>query len=237
MRTAILEAARRNRVLGALPPEELCRVSTSLRLQFLPRGAQLHEQGRPVAQVYFPVGCVVAALQVMRDGRSAQAATIGSEGVVGLGALSRVDGAAVRTVVQIAGEALCATAAELRGLRDESPALAERLQRYQRFLLTQVMRAVGCNQLHSLSQRLCRHLLALRDASGADVLAITQEFLAEMLGSQRPRINRLVKQLEEAGALRRRRGELIITDVAKLERGACDCHLALREEFERLMVP
>lgn len=237
MRTAILELARRNRLLGALAPEDLRRVTARLRLQSLPRGARLHERGQPVATIYFPVGCVVALLHVMQDGRAALAAAIGLDGMIGLGGLSRTNVAASRTVVQIPGGALCAAASELRSLVKECPALAERLQLYERVLLMQVIRAVGCNQLHSVSRRLCRHLLALRDASGATALPMTQEFLAEMLGSQRPRINRLAKQLEEAGALRQRRGEFVIADAAALERGACDCYRLLQREYEVIMGP
>lgn len=159
------EAAQRNAVLRGVEAAELRALAPRLQLQHLAAGTQLHERGRPVLQIYFPVGCVIAVVQAMRDGRSAQAAAVGREGMVGLGGLSQINLAAASTVVQIAGEALVAAPAELHAALAELPSLAGRLERYERVFLMQIIQSVGCNQLHSLRQRLCRHLLALRDAA------------------------------------------------------------------------
>ena len=234
MQSDILEAARRNEILAALPPLELNRLASRLRPASLQRDARLTERGRPAAQVYFPTGCVIALIEPLIDGRSVQTATIGREGVVGAAGPGPRRPEAARAVVRIPGEALCAAPEELRAALAECPILAERLQLHERALLIQVMRAVACNQAHSLSQRLARLILALRDGSGVEDLPTTQEFLAEMLASQRPRVSRIAKRLELAGALRRRRGRIGVADEAALERESCDCYRILRAELKAI---
>src|ERR1700724_1260657 len=66
-------------------------------------------------------------------------------------------------------------------------------------------RSVACNGAHSLKQRLARWLLMMRDRGDDDVLQITQELLAEMLGVQRPSISNAARELERAGLIWRAR--------------------------------
>jgi Crp-like helix-turn-helix domain len=46
------------------------------------------------------------------------------------------------------------------------------------------MVSVACNGAHSLKQRLARWLLMMRDRNDGDVLPITQNLLAQMLGAK-----------------------------------------------------
>jgi CRP-like cAMP-binding protein len=69
-------------------------------------------------------------------------------------------------------------------------------------------------------QRTVRRLLSLlrhyRTSSGAVVVPVTQEDLATMAGTTRPTVNRVLRSLEDAGALRLLRGRIEILDVEML---------------------
>jgi len=82
---------------------------------------------------------------------------------------------------------------------------------------------------------LARWLLAVQDRIGSDDLNLTQEFIAEMLGVQRPYVTRVIGILEKTSAIRKSRGTLTVVNRGKLERQACECYAFLRRHFERVL--
>jgi CRP-like cAMP-binding protein len=60
------------------------------------------------------------------------------------------------------------------------------LNRYAQTQGMQVAQLAACNRLHEVEQRLARWLLMTQDRVGSDVLPITHDFLAQMLGTGRP---------------------------------------------------
>ena len=88
--------------------------------------------------------------------------------------------------------------------------------------------SVACNGRHSLKERLARWLLMMRDRSDADVMPITQDLLAELLGVQRPSITHAVAELEDAGLILRGRRQVTILDREGLIRASCECYQLVR---------
>ena len=82
-----------NRLLAALPREEYERLLPELEPVRLVAQDVLHEPGVPITHVYFPVNCVISLLTVMADGTTAEAASVGNDGVVGLDLLLGSDSA------------------------------------------------------------------------------------------------------------------------------------------------
>jgi Mn-dependent DtxR family transcriptional regulator len=74
------------------------------------------------------------------------------------------------------------------------------------------------------------------DRSGVDTLALTQEFLAMMLGVHRPTVSLTAGVLQSAGLIRYRRGRVQIVDRAGLEEACCECYSAVQLELERLLI-
>ena len=68
----------------------------------------------------------------------------------------------------------------------------------------------------------------MRDRTGSNELPLTQEGLAVMLGSGRPRINGLLATLEQDGLVRRQRGQIRLVSRVGLERRACECYRLFR---------
>jgi CRP-like cAMP-binding protein len=99
---------------------------------------------------------------------------------------------------------------------------------YVQAFLEQVLVSVACNGAHSLKQRLARWLM-MRDRSDDDVLLITQDLLAEMLGAQRPSITIVARELERAGLIERGRRQVTILDRQGLTKASCECYRLVRE--------
>jgi CRP-like cAMP-binding protein len=95
--------------------------------------------------------------------------------------------------------------------------------------LEQVLVSAACNGRHNLQERLARWMLMMRDRSDADVMPVTQDLLAELLGVQRPSVTRAVAALEEAGLIVRGRRQITILDRQGLIKASCECYKLVRE--------
>lgn len=72
-----------NQLLSRLPEPDRARLISLMSQTQLPKGRFLHRQGEPIETIYFPWGGVCSLTQTMDDGRMAELATVGTEGVVG----------------------------------------------------------------------------------------------------------------------------------------------------------
>jgi CRP-like cAMP-binding protein len=73
------------------------------------------------------------------------------------------------------------------------------LSRYAAIQGMQVAQTAACNRLHGIEQRLARWLLMTQDRVDSGSLPITHDFLATMLGTDRPSVS------SAAGILQRRK--------------------------------
>jgi CRP-like cAMP-binding protein len=78
---------RRNRLLGSLTQGDLDRLAPSIQVVQLMPATVIFEPGQPITHVYFPVTGIVSLIVVSGDGSGVEVATVGNEGVVGLGGL------------------------------------------------------------------------------------------------------------------------------------------------------
>jgi Mn-dependent DtxR family transcriptional regulator len=62
-----------------------------------------------------------------------------------------------------------------------------------------------------------------------------QELIANMLGVRREGVTELAGRLQRAGYIRYTRGRITVLDRPGLERGACECYVVVKREFERLL--
>src|SRR6188768_2840643 len=91
----------RNRLLSALPAIDYKRIATHLRLQSTVTGDRLHQNGHRIDNVYFPNGGVFSVTNRMRDGTLVEVATVGSEGMLGVGVFLGDRSGAGRTFQQV----------------------------------------------------------------------------------------------------------------------------------------
>lgn len=225
-----------NRLLALLPNEERERLCRHLQSLELAQGEVLFEPGASIEHTYFVDHGMISIISVLENGTSIEVGTVGNKGVAGIAA-AMTDGVNLpfRYFVQVAGAArripVTILAAELR---QDSP-LRKLLFRYQAAFLTQVMQGVACNGLHSVVQRCCKWLLMSQDSIGMPELAITHEFLAQMLGVRRASVSDVLRPLQEQGMIRANRGKVTILNRSGLEETSCECYRIIRNEYDRLL--
>ena len=226
---------RQNRLLASLPREVYLQAMSRAKRVTLSNGEVIAEPGQRTECVYFPTTGVISAVVSLKNGALTEAAMIGNEGVASLSAVVDQEGSPYRLVQRVDGELLRFTAFEFRALLETSPCLRDLMARYLLTLLQQHAQNAACNLHHKIDERLCRWLLTTSDRVGRDNFQVTQEFLSEMLGVSRQSVNVTAGQLQQQGLIAYRRGNLRINDRAQLEAAACECYLATREMYERLM--
>ena len=225
-----------NRLLAAVSARDRELIHNHLEVVALPRGRVLFEPGDDVSTTYFPCHkTMISLLIVTRDGREIEAATIGREGAAGGIVSGGHKPAFARAVVQIPGAAFAIPTATLAMVKAGSPAFGELFSRYADALLAQIMQSVACNALHSVEERCSRWLLSTHDRAGDQIIHLTQESLAEMLGVQRTTVTAVVQGLEGRGLVRRHRGRVEIVDRRGLERAACECYAAVEAHFATML--
>lgn len=227
---------RANRLLGALSARDYEVLQPHLELIDLPRGKILFEPGDDVVTTYFPCHrTMVSLLIVTRDGREVEAATVGREGAIG-GIVSEGHKPAFgRAMVQIGGQALAIPTSHLEAAKTGSPRFSDLFSRYADALLAQMMQSVACNALHRTEERCARWLLATHDRAGDNIIHLTQESLAEMLGVQRTTVTAVTGVLQDRGLIRTHRGRVEVLDRQGLERAACECYRAVEDHFAKLL--
>jgi CRP-like cAMP-binding protein len=225
----------RNFVLRALCEADAQALAVDLRDVELASGAGLYEPDYPVDWVYFPQTAVLSVVTVMADGRAVESDTVGCESVVGVlpalgGSLSTS-----RTFTQIPGIATKLSASKLRHRADVSADFRRLLVRHSLANLAQAHQSVACNALHSVNQRLCRWLLMSQDRTARDVVELTHQYLAFMVGVQRTTITGALRDLAEAKLIRIGRRRIEIVDRRGMELQVCECYGAVQANLERLI--
>ncbi|RZK30968.1 MAG: helix-turn-helix domain-containing protein, partial [Hymenobacter sp.] len=97
--------------------------------------------------------------------------------------------------------------------------------------------SAACNARHPIENRLARWLLIAHDRANADDFSMTHEFMAIMLGVNRPGVTIAARILFQAGLIRYTRGRMSIIDRSGLEAATCECYHIVRHEYARLLGP
>ena len=227
----------RNRLLAALPPDDLARLRHRLEPAEVSLRQVIQAPDEPITAVYFPENGWASMIALLVDGNSAEVGIIGFEGMLGLPLLLGSDRSPTEAMVQGPGMFLRLGAAAFREELDRSAPLRTLLLRYALAFQAQVTQTAACNGHHALDQRLARWLLIAHDRAEGDEFPMTQEFLALMLCVRRPGVTAAARLFQQAGIIRCSNGRITITDRAGLEAAACECHGVVAREFQRLLGP
>ena len=114
--------APRNRLLAALPPDDLARLRPRLEAVELPFRQVLHAPGEPIEAVYFPETGWSSMLAYLESGDAAEVGLVGYEGMVGLPVLLGADRDDIEAMVQCQGTALRMDAQAFREELERIPA-------------------------------------------------------------------------------------------------------------------
>jgi hypothetical protein len=225
-----------NRLLASLPPEILAALTPHLKTVELKFGDVVAETGGPVQQVYFPYSGVISLVVEMDVGMMIETAMVGNDGAAN--AASALDGKVSlnKGIVQVAGSAGVREVDQLRQLANDLEPLRGLLIRHEQVLFAQAQQSAGCNASHSVEARMCRWLLYMRDLAGeADLLLLTQDFLAQMLGVTRPSVSIVANTLQHAGLIKYSRGRIQVLNVPGLQEGTCECYATVKAHYDQML--
>ena len=224
----------RNGILAALLTSQYERLLPKLEHVTLKSGDVIYRADQKIEYVYFPEDAVVAMIDSMDDGRTAEVGIIGREGIVGinifLGGIVTPD----KAIVQLAGGAMRMKAKDLRKeLRFGSP-LQLLLLAYARAFLAVISQSVACSQHHQIGQRLARLLLTMSDYAGSRELMMIQESMAGLLGVRRVGVTESALELQADALISYRRGGIRILDRTRLLKRSCECYRFIRQQYKHL---
>jgi CRP-like cAMP-binding protein len=220
-----------NRVLASVPPRQRKRLDAGLEPVTLRFGQVLHDPGKSIGHVYFPLDCLISLLTTVDRHRSLEVGMVGREGMAGMPFILGVGVSGVRALVQGGGDAMRMAAAPFRLEFERNRPLRDALYRYAYALMAQISQTAACNRFHDAEARLARWLLMTRDRVGSDRFLMTQQFLAHMLGLRREGVT------EAAGPLRPRklidyaRGSIEIIDAKGLMAASCICYRRVQDAY------
>src|SRR5580704_13671702 len=222
-----------NLILLGLPAGELSAAARKLEFLELPTHTVLHEPGETLTHVYFIDSGLASVLTVMADGKSVEVGLAGKEGFIGLPLVVGLSTSPTQVIMQVGGSAHQMSAADFKELLSHSPATEKSLNRYAQILGMQATHVAACNRLHEVHERLARWLLMSQDRLRGDIVPLTQEFLAHMLGTRRASVTIAAGILQKAGLIAYNRGSVKILDRKELEDSACECYSAIVLQSER----
>lgn len=213
-----------NLLLDSLSPELRASILTFCRSIDMPVRTLLHEQGEVPTYAYFLCSGIASAVVTMAEGGSAEVGLIGREGLVGAMQLLGSTPTPSQAFLQMEGIVLRIRMEDLRTLFAASSELRSRLLEFVQQQIVTLEQIAACNKLHEAEERLARWLLMTRDRADTDTMTMTQEFMADMLGTRRTTVTLVASSLQERGLISYRRGKVTIVSRQKLEEAACDCY-------------
>ena len=195
----------------------------------LPNHLVLHEAGGKLEFAYFPNRGLISLVVVMKDGRTAEAGIIGNEGFTGTLAAVGLSRSPLHAVVQITGDGSRVEVGALQNTLKSAPHMQLMLSRYAAIRSMQVAQTAACNRLHDIGQRLARWLLMTQDRVDSGPLLITHDFLATMLGTDRPSVSEAAGVLQKKKLIEYTRGAVKIVNRRNLEDSACECYGVIQQ--------
>ena len=223
-----------NRLLESLSPQTRQRLLGAAKHVDLPVQTTLGEAGEPVTYAYFMTSGITSVVVEMVGGGSAEVAIIGREGMTGGFNLLGPAFSPTRSFVQMEGSAYRVPFAEVRKIFLESEEVRSRLlEMVQQQSLT-MGQLVACNRLHDTETRLARWLLMVQDRVQEDTFKLTQEFLAQMLGTQRTTVVLAAGAFQRSGLIAYSRGRISILSREDLMQAACDCYKVVHQLYADL---
>jgi CRP-like cAMP-binding protein len=218
-----------NLILLSISDNDYSSLRPHLEYVNLPNHLVLHEAGGKIEFAYFPNRGLISLVVVMKDGKTAEAGVVGNEGFTGTPAAVGLRRGPLRVVVQITGDGFRVKVGALQNTLESASHLRLMLSQHAAIRGMQIAQTAACNRLHNIEQRLARWLLMTQDRVDSGPLPITHDFLATMLGTDRPSVSLAAGVLQRKKLIQYTRGAVKIVNRRKLEGSACECYGVIRQ--------
>lgn len=224
-------------LLNAIPTAEFLKVVPSLKAVEMKRRDHVWQPGSQIFSVYFPETAMISVVSTMENGSTAEVGVIGGDGMTGIPILLGAGASPSEAFVQVPGEALRMPSVVFLRMISRSPRARALLYRYAYVFLHQISRSAACNLFHTVRERCAKWLLMTWDRVGETEFQLSQEFLAEMLGSRRAGVTNATVEFKRAGMIDYQHGRIRIRNAEGLKKFSCECYFLIRSEAERATNP
>ncbi len=224
----------RNLILARMPEEQYRALARFLVPVDMPLGMQLSTPNAAIEYVYFPVSGMVSVDALTDSGESVEVGVIGREGLTGTSGLLGHQMMGHSVIMQGAGSGLRVRLGPVREEFLKGGSFTQLVYSFIYMQTVQMSQSVLCNRLHPVEKRMARWLLTAADRTQSEVLQLTQEFLAQMLGSRRSTVTVAAGQLQREGLIDYTRGRVRLANRPGLEAKACECYQIVRSVYDSL---
>jgi hypothetical protein len=200
-------------------------------------GDLLYNPGDDVEIVHFPCGPSLASYLVANeDGRDVETILVGREGAVGGIVSEGYLPAYTRIMVKFSGPFMRLHIRKLNMAKTKSPTLRNVFARYADCMLAQIFQSTACNAIHSIEQRTAKWIISAMERTDDDnVVPLTHEQLATLLGVGRSYTSRVIQTFKAEGVLETRRGSILVRNRGALRIRACLCNESVKNHFEEVL--
>src|SRR6202012_236605 len=166
------------------------------------------------------------------DGRDVETILVGREGAVGGIVSQGYLPAYTRIIVKFSGPFVRLRIGKLDAAKAKSATLRNVFARYADCMLAQIFQSTACNAIHSIEQRTAKWIIsAMERTDGSNIVPLTHEQLATLLGVGRSYTSRLIQTLKAEEIVETRRGSILIRDPERLHLRACQCNESVKNHF------
>ena len=226
-----------NNLLRRLSASDFALIAPDLAHEEAAAGNLLYNPGDDVEIVHFPCGPSLASYLVPNeDGRDVETILVGREGAVGGIVSEGYLPAYTRITVKFGGPFVRLHIRKLDAAKIKSATLRNVFARYADCLLAQIFQSTACNAIHSIEQRTAKWIIsAMERTDGEEVVPLTHEQLATLLGVGRSYTSRVMQTFKAEGVLETRRGSILVRNREALRIRACLCNESVKNHFEEVL--
>lgn len=223
-------AGAENRLLKALPENELERLLSESTPVLLKRRQILYSSGDTIKFCYFPLNGMISVLSTIESGKSLILGIVGNEGFVSAAALLHPPVAPYEIMAQVETRALLVKAEVLRTEFKRGGKFQQLVLSYLHQILSQISQSAVCHRFHTVDQCLACWLLISADRIQMDEFSLTQQCFSQMLGVPRTNVTMIAAKFQDVGLINYRYGKIKIVDRQRLEKAACECYQVVKQE-------
>src|SRR3977135_3828679 len=226
-----------NNLLRRLSAGDFVLIAPHLTHEEADAGHLLYSPGDDVNTVHFPCGPSLASFMVPNeDGRDVETILVGREGAVGGIVSQGYLPAYTRIMVKFGGPFVRLHVGKLDAAKTKSATLRNVFARYADCMLAQIFQSTACNAIHSIEQRTAKWIIAAMERTNGDnIVPLTHEQLATLLGVGRSYTSRVIQAVKAEGVLEPRRGSILIRNREALRIRACLCNESVKNHFEEVL--
>jgi CRP-like cAMP-binding protein len=229
------EALEINKFLSVLPRKEFEDVKNALKHVELEAGDLLWEEGEKTRYLYFPTTSLISLVYDSDSGSSVAIATLGRSGIAGsnmvLGNIRTPD----RAVVTYKGSAFRMEAGSVAKELSECGEFQSMLIAFTQVLITLISQNAICNRLHRIDQQLARWLLDCNEELGNELIEMTHDQIASVLGVRRESVSLAAAELQKRKAINGGRGKIKILNFPALRDISCECYSVVRKQLDHCL--